>query len=709
MMTLLRSTSAKIALVVGTIALTLAALSQVLVGSVYLKESFADRTASALEDPGVRSFVADRVTNALIGQKPDLVAVRPFVLSAVHGLVGTRPFEALVRQAAGKAHDVVFSEGVERVVIALPDVGSLVREVLGRASPALAEKIPPTVTQSLAKVSEGRTSQLVVQLLRLGLELRLEALAVFLLGLFLLGLSVWFSPDRRRGTAHAGVALSVAGVLLLALVPLTRLILGMVLKDPLTAGAASGLASAYLGATRGWGFTYLGVGLIAAAGGAPLLARFRPLESLRGIGPRLLTPPEGIPARVGWALLLLVLGIAVVLHPAAVAAGIVALGGLMLAYAGMRELFTLLEQWVASVPALETVARRRGWSAPALASILLVAAAALVWILVRKPTAGPTAPAAVTVCNGSAALCDRRVDEVTFAAAHNAHSNTTSPDWMFPHHRAGIPQMLREGIRMLAIDIHYGLAGGDRIKTDLSSRSGGKLMEAVGDEAGVIAERIRNTLVGAGDGKRGLYFCHGFCELGAYQVGPVLAQIREFMVSQPDEVVVLIIEDYVSPTDLVKAFDEAGLTGMVFPGPAPEQWPTLRTLIETNQRLIVFIESGTPGVQWLMPTAGAIQETPYTFKTPEEFSCKPNRGGTTGSLFLVNNWIETTPAPRPSNAEIVNAHEALLARAQQCWKERKKQPNFLMVDFYHSGDVAGVVAELNGAAADTTRQVKPGR
>ena len=49
-------------------------------------------------------------------------------------------------------------------------------------------------------------------------------------------------------------------------------------------------------------------------------------------------------------------------------------------------------------------------------------------------------------------------------------------------------------------------------------------MEAVGDEAGVIAERIRNTLVGADEGKRGLYFCHGFCELGAYEVGPVLEQ-----------------------------------------------------------------------------------------------------------------------------------------------------------------------------------------
>jgi len=160
--------------VVGTIALTLSALTQVLVRSVYLRDPFADRTASALRDEGVREFVSDRVTDALIGQKPDLVAVRPFVLSAVNGLVGTRPFEGLVRQAAGKAHDVIFSEGSSGWSSPSRMWACWSREVLGRASPALAEKIPPTVTQSLATVSEGRTTALVVRLLRLGVKLRLE-------------------------------------------------------------------------------------------------------------------------------------------------------------------------------------------------------------------------------------------------------------------------------------------------------------------------------------------------------------------------------------------------------------------------------------------------------------------------------------------------------------------------------------------------------
>ena len=49
---------------------------------------------------------------------------------------------------------------------------------------------------------------------------------------------------------------------------------------------------------------------------------------------------------------------------------------------------------------------------------------------------------------------------------------------------------------------------------------------------------------------RALYFCHGFCELGAYPVVPALQGIRDFMVTNPGEVVIIVVEDYVTPQDL---------------------------------------------------------------------------------------------------------------------------------------------------------------
>lgn len=684
------------ALVLGTTALTLCALLAVVTRSIFRRDAFAERTANALHSPAVREFVAERVTDVIIGGKPDLIAVRPFVLAAANGLVGTRPFEGLVRTAAAKAHQVVFSEGAQRVVIALPDVGVLIRGVLERANPEMAEKIPARLQERIATMGDNRSSELVLQVLRLGSRLRLDAVLLLAAGIALFGLALWASPDRRTMAGRVGVGLSIAGGVLLAITPLVRLVLALVVRDPQTAGAATGLAVSYLMALKGWGLTYLGLGLTAAAGGASVLDRFAPGQLLREGWQRLITPPEKTLVRLGWALLMIGLGLIVVLNPGVVAAGLVAVLGAIFAYAGMRELFRLLERWVASVPAFEAAATRRGWSAPLLATLAVVVAASIVWVLVRKPLATPVVSDLITSCNGSGVLCDRRMDEVVFAGAHNAMSNQSVPGWMFPHHEAGIPRMLRDGIRALAIDVHYGFPGGDRIKTDLTSKSAAKLVEAVGPEGEKVAARIRNTLVGVDEGKRGLYFCHGFCELGAYEVVPVLREVRDFMVANPDEVIILIIEDYVSSDDIVKAFDDAGLTEMVFRGPVLTQWPTLRALITLNQRVIVFLESGTLGVPWLVPTLANIQETPYSFKAPVDFSCVPNRGGTTGALFLLNHWIETTPTPKPSNASIVNAHDSLLARARRCEKERGRLPDILLVDFYRTGDVIGVARELNG-------------
>jgi hypothetical protein len=685
------------ALWLGTVVLCLSALLAVAGRSIFSSDAFADHTARALEDPGVRAFVADRVTSGIIGQKPDLVAVRPFVLAATTGLVGTRPFEGLVRQAAKQAHRLTFSEGVERVVVVLPDVGVLVRGVLEQAGPGMAEKIPRQFEERLASIGNSSASRTFLDVLQAGHRFWTRFSLAMVGGLLLLGLSVWLEPDRRRGTTRAGLALAGAGLVLAALVPVGRLVLGIAIKDPLAQGAAQGVFVAYLGNVRIWATAFLGVGLITAAGGAAFLDRFEPLAMLRRAGLWMVIPPARLSLRLAWGVGGLVLGILVVLHPSQVAAALVALAGVGLAYGGLRELFRMLGEWVASVPAVERVAARRGWSTQAMAAVGLAGVVLTGWLILRNPMRPTVAgPGTVQVCNGSAALCDLRLDEVTFAGAHNAMSNQSSPDWMFPHHPAGISTMLEDGIRALAIDIHYGIPGGVRIKTELRGLSGGKLHEAIGDEQGAIAERIRNTLVGGAEGEPRPYFCHGFCELGAYEPLPTLEAVRDFLVSHPDEVIIVIIEDYTTVEDLVTLFDRAGLTPLVFRGPAPAAWPTLRELIESQQRVIVFLESGRAGAPWLMPTAGQIQETPYTFKKPEDFSCVPNRGGTRGALFLMNHWIETTPTPKPSNAEIVNARDVLLRRALQCQAERQKKPNILLVDFYRAGDVVGVAAELNG-------------
>jgi hypothetical protein len=325
---------------------------------------------------------------------------------------------------------------------------------------------------------------------------------------------------------------------------------------------------------------------------------------------------------------------------------------------------------------------------------------ATLWLALRNPLSAP-APTSVRACNGNRALCDRRLEEVSFPGAHNAMSNAEIPDWMFPHHQRAIPRQLRDGVRALLIDVHYGFPGASRIKTDLSGERPTReiLEEALGSEGLEAAMRIRARLVGADEGSRGLYLCHGFCEIGAYELVPTLREIRDFLLQHPGEVLLIVVEDYVAPEDLARAFAESHLDDFVYRGPAGPPWPELYQLVASGQNVLVFLESGRPGVSWLRPAFRHIQETPYTFHAPEEFSCRANRGGNAGSLFQINHWIETTPAPRPSNAERVNARDVLLSRARQCERERTRLPNILAVDFYLSGDLFQVVAEMNDLEA----------
>jgi len=122
-------------------------------------------------------------------------------------------------------------------------------------------------------------------------------------------------------------------------------------------------------------------------------------------------------------------------------------------------------------------------------------------------------------------------------------------------------------------------------------------------------------------------------------------------------------------------------------------------MVASDQRVVVFAENNNAGVPWYHQAFEYFQETPYTFHQPEDFSCRPNRGGAAAPFFMINHWIETTPAPKPSNAEIVNAYDFLLARARACQKERRHLPNVIAVDFYHTGDVVGVARTLNGITA----------
>ena len=699
MLTLSRREPAIVSSILLTLGVGLMVLGVVLMDAretLMTPEGLASRAGAALADPRVSAYVADRATNALLAAQPDLTAFRPVVAAAAAGTVSSQPFQRAIQVSIRSTMAAVLAEGSSKIALSLPDLGVLLRSALTQANPALAEKIPSRVRGAISILEEGRVARAVIDTVRWSRRLVRFVAILFALGAVCLAAGFALARDRRRALLDVSVHLITAGVFLLVLRAAGGWFLQSGSGDALGREALAGVWTAFTSGIRGWALTLSFVGLVMAASARSFLDRISVGELIARAWHAVQEPPGGTWGRLGRSVVLIALGGAAVVYPREVVEWLTLAAGGTLTFLGVREAFALLQAWGA--PAERSAATPAGGKGVRRVAAVGAATAllALAAIALMRP-----APAAVAltagVCNGSAVLCERPLDRVTFPGAHNAMSAADVAGWMFPQHERGVASQLTDGIRAFLIDVHYGRPAASAVVTDLDAEtaSRAKIEEAVGPEGVEAALRIRGRFAGGDLGPRGLYLCHGFCELGAQPLGPWLRTVADFLVQHPDEVVLIVVEDYVAPEDLAAEFDRAGLADLAYRGTGRTPWPTLRTLIDTRQRVVVMTESGRAGVPWLLPAFDVMQETPYKFRNPSEMSCAVNRGGTTGSLFQINNWIDTTPAPKPSNAAMVNAHDALLARAQRCREERGLMPTILAVDFYRTGDVVGVARALN--------------
>jgi hypothetical protein len=252
-------------------------------------------------------------------------------------------------------------------------------------------------------------------------------------------------------------------------------------------------------------------------------------------------------------------------------------------------------------------------------------------------------------CNGSVELCARRYDEVSYATTHNAMSNAED-GWQSPNQNFAIARQLDDGVRALMLDVHE-----------------------FGD---------------------GIFLCHGFCQLGNLPLDDGLAIIARFLHSHRGEVVTIIFESYTTAANIAAAFEASGADEYVHAHAAGTPWPTLRELIDSNQRLIVVTDRDG-GTGWYMDVWQHAFETPFAAETTADLTCDLGRGDATNPLFIFNHFV-TNPLAVPAEAPTVNGDPFLVERARMCMAARGHLPNFVTVDFYDVGSLFDAVRSLNG-------------
>ncbi len=662
--------------------------------NVFDSDRFADHVESSLQQPDVQRAAGVALSREIIQAEPDLIALEPIVRAASEAVVASGSFRSIVRAAAYKLHSTVFA-GRENnsVALTVSGAGVLVIQALRARDPAAAGKVPEGLEAKLTTVSEGDFGEAFTDIVQIAEDLQLIGWIALVLALGSLAVLVLPRASRRDVARTLGYTVAVVGVLMAVGLEVGKSILSA--HAPTTDGeqAVRGIWDEFLGGLLVFNLALAASGLVIAAVADARIRALSPFERARALAGLIVSTPARPALRALRAGGLAAAGLFLVLNPDGALRLAAAAAGLLLVAAAADEVVAM----AGPPPERTTAPARAGRRRTVVVAVLGLLALALPIAAIAAKD-GPASELFDDTCNGSESLCDRRVDQVAFPATHNSMS---SPDasFLFPDQQSGIAAQLQGGIRGLLIDTHDGVKTSRGVYTvlDEGRKSRDKIETAVGPEATRTALRLRERIGYRGGGDPRVYLCHGFCELGATLAKDELSDIRDFLTANPGEVLVISIEDQVTPAATREVFRESGLLDLVWTDSITPM-PTLGEMVEHNRRVIVFGEEDVGDVPWYHQQFDFVKETDFAIPTARALlaasSCAINRGKPANPLVMLNHWVAQTP-PRPSTARKVNGAREIAARARECEKDLNGRPGLMAVDLWTEGDVVGAGALLN--------------
>ena len=692
--------------IVATLLLAPAILANWTRTQIYDTDAFADSAVVALEDNAVRDALVRQIVDEIVAVgSPDAIAIRPLIEFVTATVVDSLAFREIFRDSVEQLHRDTFGDGdsSELVALTLVDAIIVITAYIEQAYPEVAAQLPPDLGNSFIEI---RSRDWAVRTVAYGEDVTEVAVMLPLAMSVLYGTALILSHRRRQTLVLVGMGWVAVAVLLVVGSDFAReAVLGQGFGD---GEVSQAIWDVYTRSLVGWAALAGGFGIVLAVA-ATGAHRANPARQIEFATRAISYSPEAPWTRVLRAAAFIVAGLLVVVRRDEVLELTILLAAAYLVYYGLSELIWLagggtpqaLER--AALPGMDRLVStgRLAMRAGAVAALVAAGAGGIFYAYTALDAAGGAAVARpnVSACNGHPQLCDRRLNELVFLGTHNSMSAASETGWYFPHHLSGIRAQLEAGVRLLLIDTFYGYDTGRGIRTADRDFVAESLSPDDFSEQVIEAARRLSGVIGGveADDPSGTYLCHAFCELGATPLTPALADINAFLEANPGEVVFLFVQDHITPEDTARAFIVSGLVTRVHQLTPGEPLPTLRELIERDERVLVFADTDASGVDWYMQAHDFIQDTPFRVNTPEEFSCDFGRGQPENPLYAMDHWLSQS-FPSTASAARVNSFNFIYQRVTECHRQRERKVNFIIVNFGEIGDAGAVVDYLNGVA-----------
>ena len=730
--------------------LTLGVTAQWARMTVFDSARFAQRASEMLDSEVVRSALADELTNAIVDSGPsNLASFRTVIRTAMDPIMQTSTFRRIFRRALDTGHDYLFTRSGASAVINLSQALAVLSGSLQVTNPDVANVLPDGSQQLLIDVGDNVRN---LELWKFTERLTLIGIGLLVLSLVLGVGVVLLDRDRRRGTFTLAISIVISGAIMFAIALVVPPIAGSFTPNSDIARATSAAVALFVNDYRSLAVTFIILGAVVGAF-ATLRAELGGAVTFQGLRDRLAQTIQGLRPQtrrghIASAVALMVGGALLMVLNDALVPVLIAVGGAMVTFVGASQLLALVGRRGEDGSSSPVPVLRPRTKVPIIAT--MVALVAIVglggWVAVARSNANQ-ASADIRTCNGSADLCDRTIDQVAFLGSHNSMSTSTDPGWLFFEQNRSIPAQLNFGVRALMVKTHYGipttlnLTGAPMVVTDALTEV--NVGTEPGDDTYTDEQRSRaqqlQKSVNLDPKLRDVYLCHVYCEYGATKFSTALSYVRQFLSAHPDNVIIIVIGDYVSREDTLKSFRTAKLDTRLYEYDPTQPLPTLGELIDSGRNVVMMSEFSGPPPAWNIRaygSSGLIQDTPYTFRKESELfapgsprytgtatvdgpvddtvpgvggapatftktwsglpSCAPNRGTPDSPIFQVNHWI--TPAGSASTVEqarVLNAYDVLMPRVQDCATQRARFPSIIGVNFVGVGDALRVVNDLN--------------